>query len=47
MKCKFNVIINGFVIKQIKSMKYLDVVLDDKLDNLKSLKSKLTQNCLV
>ena len=49
-KCDFNVMVNGFVIEQSESVKYLGVVLDDKLNwraHLKSLKSKLSRSCFV
>ena len=48
--CKFSVKINGFLIEQSDSIKYLGVVLDDKLNwkkHLSSLKSKLSRSCFV
>ena len=45
--CTFSVKINGFLIEQSDSIKYLGVVLDDKLNwkkHLSSLKSKLSRS---
>ena len=49
-KCDFKININGFNIEQSESIKYLGVVLDEKLNwkaHLRSLKSKLSQSCFV
>ena len=47
-ECSFKV--NGFVIEQRENIKYLGVVLDDKLNfkaHLKYFKSKLLQSCFM
>ena len=49
-KYDFKVNINEFNIEQSESIKYLGVVLDDKLNlraHLRSLKSKLSSKCFV
>ena len=49
-RCDFNVTVNGCVIEQSESIKYLGVVLDEKLNwraHLKSLKSKLSCSCFI
>ena len=49
-KCNFKVNINGFNIEQSESIKYLGVVLDEKLSwraHIRSLKSKLSRSCFV
>ena len=50
INCDFKVNINGLNFEQSKSIKYLDVVLDEKLNlraNLWSLKSRLSRSCFV
>ena len=49
-KNEFIVKTNGFVIEQSENIKYLGVVLDDKLNwkaHLKHFKSKLSRSCFV
>ena len=48
--CEFSVKINGFLIEQSDSIKYLGVILDGKLNwkkHLNPLKSELSRSCFV
>ena len=49
-KSEFSVKVNGFVIEQSENIKYLGLILDDKLNwkaHLKCLKSKLSRSCFM